>query len=335
MKPLRARRGDRTRAARRLGRARGALARRRAKWSWRDAQRGRAARRRSRAARSTACCRSPRWRAAPTSSCSRRRSGDGLTVRQLLREAKLAQRAQVALRAAGERRSAGGRAKAIGLCHHRRRQREGAARRHAAGAPAARAVVYVGSHPMAGSHQPRHVARARGPVRGRRLHRHRGRLTRRGRAVVAFWEALGARVVRRDRRTARRRGRLGEPSARTCSPSRSRGALAAAPPARRPSSPAPGSGTSPGSRAATPELWADILTANRKALAAPLAPRGAQLEAIARAARGRRRREVGPATRRGPIRAVLGAAGDPDHRNRSAVARTRGDRSKGDPDQGL
>ncbi len=81
------------------------------------------------------------------------------------------------------------------------------------------------------------------------------------------------------------------------------------------------------------ELWADILTANRKALAAPLGAAGAQLEAIARAL------EAGDAEGLDRLlsaaRTALFPAPPASNSETDQATRVRGDRSKGDPDQRL
>jgi len=77
------------------------------------------------------------------------------------------------------------------------------------------------------------------------------------------------------------------------------------------------------------ELWADILTANRKALAAPLGAAGAQLEAIARLL------EAGDADGLDRLlsaaRAALFPAPPASRPEPATPARKRGDLSKGDP----
>ena len=81
------------------------------------------------------------------------------------------------------------------------------------------------------------------------------------------------------------------------------------------------------------ELWADILTANRKALAAPLGAAGAQLEAIARAL------EAGDAEGLDRLlsaaRTALFPAPPASSPETDDATRARGDRPKGDPDQRL
>ena len=130
-------------------------------------------------------------------------------------------------------------------------------------------VCYVGSHPMAGSHE-RGIEYAREDLFSGStcVVTHHGQLEAQQR-VCAFWQALGARVVMR------------EPAAhddQVAWTSHTPHVLAfgfAAALARAPE----GSGdlTGGGFRDFTriaesdPELWSDILTANRKALAAPLA----------------------------------------------------------------
>jgi len=142
-------------------------------------------------------------------------------------------------------------------------------------------VCYVGSHPMAGSHE-RGIEYAREDL----FSGSTCVVTRHGQPeaqqrVCAFWQALGARVVMR------------EPAAhddQVAWTSHTPHVLAfgfAAALARAPE----GSGdlTGGGFRDFTriaesdPELWSDILTANRKALAAPLAAVGEALRALGQA----------------------------------------------------
>jgi prephenate dehydrogenase len=191
--------------------------------------------------------------------------------------------------------------------------------------------TYVGSHPMAGSHHRgishasadlfEHsvciVTEASEPAAGAR--------------VVAFWEALGARVVRRT---------AAQHDAEVAWVSHLphllafafAGSLAAAPGT---AAELAGAGFRDFTRIARSdaELWADILTANRKALAAPLGAAGAELEAIARLL------EAGDADGLDRLLSAARSALFPvppafrpetDH-----ATRARGDRSKGDPDQGL
>jgi prephenate dehydrogenase len=144
-----------------------------------------------------------------------------------------------------------------------------------------RGVHYVGSHPMAGSHE-RGMDSARADLfegapcvvadaddEGARER------------VVAFWRALGSRVVLRDAAshdtqvawTSHLPHLLAFAFAH---------ALAEAPAGAREVA---GSGFKDFTRIAwsDPELWADILTANRKAVAAPFGAVSASLTAIARA----------------------------------------------------
>jgi prephenate dehydrogenase len=193
--------------------------------------------------------------------------------------------------------------------------------------------VYVGSHPMAGSHE-RGMSHARADLFERAVCIvTEASDSAAGARVVAFWEALGARVVRRT---------AAQHDAEVAWVSHLphllafafAGSLAQAPGA---AAELAGAGFRDFTRIARSdaELWADILTANRKALAAPLGAAGAQLEAIARLL------EAGDAE--GLDRLLSAArsalfpappASRPDTVS-TAVARTRGDRSKGDPDQGL
>ena len=193
--------------------------------------------------------------------------------------------------------------------------------------------TYVGSHPMAGSHHRgmSHasaalferavciVTEAADPAAGAR--------------IVAFWEGLGARVVRR---TAAQHdvevawvSHLPHLLAFAFA-----GALTAAPGS---AAELAGAGFRDFTRIARSdaELWADILTANRKALAAPLGAAGAQLEAIARQleagdAEGLDR--LLSAARTALFPAPPASAIESDSTD---ATRARGDRSKGDPDQRL
>jgi prephenate dehydrogenase len=193
--------------------------------------------------------------------------------------------------------------------------------------------TYVGSHPMAGSHH-RGMSYARADLlEGAVCVVTEAAEPAAGARVVAFWEALGARVVRRS---------AAEHDAEVAWVSHLphllafafAGSLAAAPPA---AAELAGAGFRDFTRIARSdaELWADILTANRKALAAPLGRAGTALEAIARAL------EAGDAE---GLDRLLSAArtalfpAPPAFRpetDSTDATRTRGDRSKGDPDQGL
>jgi prephenate dehydrogenase len=152
-----------------------------------------------------------------------------------------------------------------------------------------------------------------------------------GGRVVAFWEALGMRVVRRT---------AAQHDAEVAWVSHLphllafafAGALAQAPGA---AAELAGAGFRDFTRIARSdaELWADILTANRKALAAPLGAAGVQLEAIAR------RLEAGDAEGLDRLlsaaRSALFPAPPASRTEPATPARKRGDLSKGDPDQGL
>jgi prephenate dehydrogenase len=188
--------------------------------------------------------------------------------------------------------------------------------------------TYVGSHPMAGSHHRgmSHatadlfegavciVTEAAAPAAGAR--------------VVGFWEALGARVVRRT---------AAQHDAEVAWVSHLphllafafAGSLAAAPAA---AAELAGAGFRDFTRIARSdaELWADILTANRKALAAPLSAAGRQLEAIARTL------EAGDAEGLDRLLSAARSALFPappasSSRTETDTARVRVSRSKGDP----
>jgi cyclohexadieny/prephenate dehydrogenase len=139
---------------------------------------------------------------------------------------------------------------------------------------------YIGSHPMAGSHE-RGIASAspdlfegaacivtEGPTPGRER-------------IAEFWKALGARVVLRDAAAHDEQVAWTShvPHALAFAFAAS---LEAAPPGCEDVA---GSGFRDFTRIAQsePELWGDILTANRKALAAPLAEVARTLEALGRA----------------------------------------------------
>ena len=193
--------------------------------------------------------------------------------------------------------------------------------------------TYVGSHPMAGSHH-RGMEHARADLlEGAVCVVTESAEPAAGERVVGFWQALGARVVRRS---------AAEHDAEVAWVSHLphllafafAGSLAQAPGA---AAELAGGGFRDFTRIARSdaELWADILTANRKALAAPLGAAGAQLEAIARAL------EAGDAE---GLDRLLSAArtalfpAPPAFRpetDSTDATRTRGDRSKGDPDQRL
>ncbi|HKA14132.1 MAG TPA: prephenate dehydrogenase [Myxococcota bacterium] len=185
---------------------------------------------------------------------------------------------------------------------------------------------YVGSHPMAGSHH-RGMSHARADLfEGAVCVVTEAADPRAGARVIAFWEALGARVVRRT---------AAQHDAEVAWVSHLphllafafAGSLAAAPAA---AAELAGAGFRDFTRIARSdaELWADILTENRKALAAPLGAAGAQLEAIAKAL------EAGDAE---GLDRLLSAARSalfpaPPVSTESRDPHARGDRSKGDPD---
>ena len=140
---------------------------------------------------------------------------------------------------------------------------------------------YVGSHPMAGSHE-RGMGHARADLlEGAVCVVTEAAEPEAGARVVAFWEALGARVVRRsaDRHDAEVAWVSHLPHLLAFAFA---GSLAQAP---GEAAELAGAGFRDFTRIARSdaELWADILTANRKALAAPLGAAGAALEQLSRA----------------------------------------------------
>jgi len=188
---------------------------------------------------------------------------------------------------------------------------------------------YVGSHPMAGSHH-RGMSHARADLfEGAVCVVTEAADPRAGARVVAFWEALGARVVRRTavQHDAEVAWVSHLPHLLAFAFA---GSLAAAPGS---AAELAGAGFRDFTRIARSdaELWADILTENRKALAAPLGAAGSQLEAIAKAL------EAGDAEGLDRLLSAARSALFPaPPASRSATdsdtARARGDRSKGDSD---
>jgi prephenate dehydrogenase len=144
-----------------------------------------------------------------------------------------------------------------------------------------RGVAYVGSHPMAGSHA-RGLAHAREDLfEGAACVVDAGSDAAATARVAEFWRALGARVVARD---------PAQHDAEVAWTSHLPHAVAFAYAAALRASPAgarevTGSGFADFTRIAhsDPELWAEILTANRKALAAPLQCMSEALAGLARA----------------------------------------------------
>lgn len=144
-----------------------------------------------------------------------------------------------------------------------------------------RGVHYVGSHPMAGSHW-RGLAHARGDLfEGSACVVTRGSEPSAAARVEAFWRALGARVVLRDAAAHDAEvawmSHLPHVAAFAYA-----GALRAAPPGARDVA---GPGFADFTRIAhsDPELWSEILTANRKALVAPLQRLAESLAELGRA----------------------------------------------------
>jgi prephenate dehydrogenase len=192
--------------------------------------------------------------------------------------------------------------------------------------------TYIGSHPMAGSHE-RGMPHARADLFERAVCVvTEAPDAEAGARVVAFWETLGARVVRRT---------AAQHDAEVAWVSHLphllafafAGSLAQAPGA---AAELAGAGFRDFTRIARSdaELWADILTANRKALAAPLGAAGARLQAIAQAL------EAGDAEGLDRLLSAARSAlfpAPPASRptETESATRARGDRSKGDPDQGL
>ena len=189
--------------------------------------------------------------------------------------------------------------------------------------------TYVGSHPMAGSHH-RGMSHARADLfEGAVCVVTEAADPHAGARVVAFWEALGARVVRRTavQHDAEVAWVSHLPHLLAFAFA---GSLAAAPGS---AAELAGAGFRDFTRIARSdaELWADILTENRKALAAPLGAAGSQLEAIAKAL------EAGDAEGLDRLLSAARSALFPaPPASRSATdtdtARGRGDRSKGDSD---
>lgn len=141
--------------------------------------------------------------------------------------------------------------------------------------------LYVGSHPMAGSHERGMSAASPDLLEGRVCVVTEAASPVAGERVEQFWEALGARVVRR---TAE------EHDAEVAWVSHLPHLLAFAFAGSLEAAPATaaelaGTGFRDFTRIARSdaELWADILTANRKALAAPLGAAAAALEQLSRA----------------------------------------------------
>ena len=140
--------------------------------------------------------------------------------------------------------------------------------------------VYVGSHPMAGSHR-RGVDHARGDLLEGSVCVLTGPESRASSRVEAFWQALGARVVHRSAEDHDREvawvSHLPHLLAFAFG-----GALSEAP---DPAAELAGGGFRDFTRIARsdPALWADILCANRKALVAPLGAATATLGEFCRA----------------------------------------------------
>jgi len=140
-------------------------------------------------------------------------------------------------------------------------------------------VCYVGSHPMAGSHERGMDSADPDLFEGATCVVCAPRADAAAARVADFWSALGSRVVRRepDRHDAEVAWMSHVPHALAFAFAAS---LAGAPPGAREIA-------GPGFRDFTriahsdPELWADIFCANHKALAAPLAAARAALDALA------------------------------------------------------
>jgi prephenate dehydrogenase len=140
---------------------------------------------------------------------------------------------------------------------------------------------YVGSHPMAGSHERGMSHASPSLLAGRVCVVTESAAPAAGERVEAFWQALGARVVRRtaEQHDAEVAWVSHLPHLLAFAFA---GSLEAAPP---PAAELAGTGFRDFTRIARSdaELWADILPANRKALAAPLGAAGAALEKLSRA----------------------------------------------------
>jgi hypothetical protein len=208
---------------------------------------------------------------------------------------------------------------------------KGAARRDAAGPPCPRAAPTSARTRWRAAITAACRTRARTSSSARSASSPRRADPAAGARVVAFWEALGARVVRRS--AAQHDAR--SPGSAIC-PICSRSRSGAPWPRRRPPPAELAGRRIPGlhpDRAQRRRALGRHPDANRKALAAPLRAAGAQLEAIARAL------EAGDAEGLDRLlsaaRTALFPAPPASESFFTDVARSRGDRSKGDPDQRL
>ena len=188
-------------------------------------------------------------------------------------------------------------------------------------------VAYIGAHPMAGSHE-------KGPAHARAdlfegatcvITPVAGDAEEAVARIEGFWRALGARVVRRDPTThdIEVAWMSHVPHALAFAFAR---ALGDAPPSAREVA---GSGFRDFTRIARsdPELWAEILVANRKAVQGPLARVAERLGDLARSL------ETGNVETMdrwiAEARAQLDAAADDNDRNRARSDEARGLRGEG------
>ncbi len=193
-------------------------------------------------------------------------------------------------------------------------------------------VVYVGSHPMAGSHE-KGMASARADLfEGAACVVSGAGESAAVARVAAFWKALGARVVTRDpeRHDAEVAWTSHLPHLLAFAFAR---AVGGAPEGWRDVT---GSGFRDFTRIAhsDAELWADILTANRKAIAAPLEAFGASLTELSRVLESGDAEALEPlldAARRSLFRAASAADAAEDEANPSGPSRgeTQARRSNG------
>jgi prephenate dehydrogenase len=192
-----------------------------------------------------------------------------------------------------------------------------------------RGVPYVGSHPMAGSHL-RGLEHARADLfEGAVCIVTRSPDTAAVERTGEFWRALGARVVHREpaQHDAEVAWMSHVPHVLAFAFA---SALEAAP---RGASDVSGAGFRDFTRIAQsdPELWGDILTANRKALAAPLAAAADALQEFTRALEAND--AEGVERRIGAARAALARIATAEQQNRNVAGGRRGSPSGERPPQ--